>query len=217
MDHGGFGHRPLLLEELIPCISYLRSWCSLSVFFSYFLYGKALALDLSLIFSCNVKCREPLLFALSPKPFSLKTSNLCTQVQVFVKIASVFEIFQVFSVLALQAGISATWAEYLGRPDNPGHSGRIIRLGRAGYIKEGRGGGSSFPLPLGFPSRRRRLPTTTTGVPAALPASPHRCWVSSISGGSSPSHLCYGCGYLSHLLSLGCDVTLLHCLGDLIH
>jgi hypothetical protein len=79
----------------------------------------------------------------------------------------------------------------------------------AGYIRAGSGcppGSSPFPRPR--VSLRRRLSSAAAGDPAVPSAFPRRSWVSSTSGGLSPSRFCNGCGYFSHLLTLGCDFTL---------
>jgi hypothetical protein len=101
------------------------------------------------------------------------------------------------------------WVEYPGGGQIfRANFGRNIRLARWLGIK-GRVG-----LPFGqfisprprVPSRRRLSPAAD-GALATSSAGPRQIWFSSTSGGLSPRRFCNGCGYCSHLLTLGCGLV----------
>jgi hypothetical protein len=66
-------------------------------------------------------------FALSPKPSSLKTSIYAHEFKFFIKTTSVFENFELASLLAPGRNIRPLWAGISGGPDYPPLPGRIIR------------------------------------------------------------------------------------------
>jgi hypothetical protein len=140
------------------------------------------------------------MFALSPKPSYLKTSNLCTRVQIFHQNNICFRKFRVGQFLAPRPEYPPPWAEYPGgriiRPQ-----GRIIRPECRPGIYRGRVGlppGSSNPNPLALSCRRRRrLSAAATGAPATPLAGFRRRLLFSTSGGYSPSRFRNGCGYFS--------------------
>jgi hypothetical protein len=150
------------------------------------------------------------MFALSPKPSYLKTSNLCTRVHFFIKITSVFENLRLFAFWRSRPEYPSPWAEYPRGRIFRAHFGQNIRVAR-GWVFKGRGQAALWavlsPLCPRVPSRRHLL-FAAAGAPAIPLAGPRRKLISSTLGGLSPSRFRNGCGYCSSPLSLGSCMNL---------
>jgi hypothetical protein len=68
--------------------------------FIIILYGKALALVFSRFALAMLSAENHPVFVISPKPFSLKTSIYAHEFKFFIKTTSVFENFELASLLA---------------------------------------------------------------------------------------------------------------------
>jgi hypothetical protein len=194
----------LLFEELIPCISYLRSWCSLLVLFLNLIReGTCIGFFVDLLLQCQVPRTTPCLLSHLSHPIS-RHLIFAHEFKFFIKITSIFENFEWISFWPSRPEYPPPWAEYLVGPDNLGHSGRIIRPG-SDWVFKGRGraalGQFLSPRRPRGPSRRHCLLVTATGAPA-IPLARFR-WrlLSSTLGGLSPSCFRNGPGYCSFPLS----------------
>jgi hypothetical protein len=118
----------------------------------------------------------------------------------------VFENLRLFALWRSRPKYPPPWAEYLGGRIFRAHFGRNIRPS-CGWVFKGRGQGAvPFPHPQGSPAAAAFPPPQPELRPFSRPLL--------VSVGSPPPReglhqavFAMDAGYLSHLLSLGCDVT----------
>jgi hypothetical protein len=127
--HGGFGHRPLLFEELIPCISYLKPWCSFLVLFLTLIWeGTCIGFFVVLFLQCQVPRTTPCLLSHLSHPIS-RHLIYAHEFIFSSKRTSVFESCVCFSFWHPRPEYPPPWAEYRGGGGIIRATfGRIIRL-----------------------------------------------------------------------------------------
>jgi hypothetical protein len=107
-------------EELIPCISYLKPWCSFLVFFLSLIWeDTCIGLFVDLFLQCQVPRTTPCLLSHLSHPISRHL--IYAHEFIFLsKISSVFENFKWISFWLPRPEYPPPWAEYPGGPDYPG-------------------------------------------------------------------------------------------------